>query len=343
MKQKLNAPSATPPAPNAITFGGKTKLLLTAPPTVPWLEKTRSLTKPAAQRLRGRAANATQLLPGKLGEWVQGVDESGQPFLYTCTVTSGPYAALCSARWARRCNVVTPGQPGKPVAKTRRAVTQFLDEWGWHLLPGIEIAILNSPPVAKGLGSSSVDTAGAMLAVADLLKVRILPEQMYRIQCGLERSDFLFAPDKLVRANPVTGEFALVGNAPKAVLIGWDTAPAGRVETATAASLDKGRRAYAGEYAVLSACLESGEPEGILYACTRSAEVSNALLPKPGFAWALAETRQHHNVGLVSAHSGTYLAFAVLTPADPELIGELARRVKEHGGVPQLFQTGGPQ
>ena len=65
--------------------------------------------------------------------------------------------------------------------------------------------------------------------------------------------------------------------------------------------------------------IQSGVTENLLHAATRSAELNNRILPKIGFSVARKLVHELQNVGLIAAHTGTILGFALPQPVDKDM------------------------
>jgi len=79
---------------------------------------------------------------------------------------------------------------------------------------GYPITIRDSPPRGKGLASSSIDVASALLSIKNLRNLDVSDAILFEIMCRVERSDFLFRPELIVATNPVAGSFSTAGRAP---------------------------------------------------------------------------------------------------------------------------------
>jgi uncharacterized protein involved in propanediol utilization len=79
----------------------------------------------------------------------------------------------------------------------------------------------------------------------------------------------------------------------------------------------------------------------MFYASTRSAEINDRLLPKPGFSMARRLVNDFPTLGLIAAHTGTFLGLVFPSPVDTELLTHLRARVIEAFSVePLLFRVG---
>jgi uncharacterized protein involved in propanediol utilization len=285
--------------------------------------------------------NATQWVTGKVGEWLQGADENGDPVVFPFTITSSPFRTLTTIEPARTLAIMAGPDPIGSKPKTLLAVNELAVTCGFVADCNYRITILNSPPTGKGLGSSSVDIASALLAIKQHRNLDVSEATLFQIMCRIERSDFLFRPEKIVATNPDTGTFSVAGNTPSCVLLAWDTSPEENVDTEAVRHLDFARRRFSDEYKELCVLMHTEEPAALFYASTRSTELSDLLLPKRGFSVAKRLAADFQALGLVVAHTGTYLG--IVLSIDTELIAAMRTKlVKELSVEPLLFQIGPP-
>jgi uncharacterized protein involved in propanediol utilization len=280
---------------------------------------------------------------GKIGEWVQGVDQTGDPIIYSLAVTKSPFQTHTVVERSDALSVVIASKKPQDHSKTRRAILVFADAYGFAHDCNYRIVIDGSPPRGKGLGSSSIDIASALLGVKKQRALNLSRTDLYRVMCKVERSDYLFEPQSIVAANPLDGSHSLIAHAPECSILAWDTEPLKSVETDALRHLDQSRRPFEREYRDIFAMIETGDTSLILQAATRSAEINNRLLPKAGFETALKLVKKSGDIGLAAAHTGTWLGFVLPRPID-----ESARRLISEfftGSLrraPTLFETGDP-
>jgi L-threonine kinase len=85
----------------------------------------------------------------------------------------------------------------------------------------------------------------------------------------------------------------------------------------------------------------TNDSAALFHASTRSAELNDQLLPKRGFATAKRLADDFHALGLVAAHTGTYLGIAFpSTIAEGMLTTVQAALAKELSVKPLLFRVG---
>jgi L-threonine kinase len=278
---------------------------------------------------------------GKVGEWLQGVDSEGAPIVYALTVGSSPFRTLTSVEPARSLEVtINPDAPAKSV-KVQKAIKELAISHELTADCTYRVVITGSPPRGKGLGSSSIDIASVLLAIKELHGWEISTEELFKLMCRVERSDYLFDPDMIVAANPRGGYCAIVAPAPKCLVLAWDTDPGTVVDTESVPHLDLARRSFNEEYRELSSMIESRVTENLLNAATRSAELNNRILPKIGFSAARKLVHELQNTGLIAAHTGTILGFALPQPVDKDMqryIWEFV--VARYLVAPMVFEVG---
>ena len=74
----------------------------------------------------------------------------------------------------------------------------------------------------------------------------------------------------------------------------------------------------------------------------RSAELNNRILPKIGFSVARKLVRELQNAGLIAAHTGTMLGFALPQPVDKDMQRYIWEFVVDRYLVaPMVFEVGG--
>jgi uncharacterized protein involved in propanediol utilization len=296
---------------------------------------------PPVARTLSPAFTPKRWIIGKVGEWLQGVDHEGAPIVYALTVGSSPFRTLTSVEPAGSLEVmINPDAPTES-AKVQKAIKELAISYGLKANCTYRVTITGSPPRGKGLGSSSIDIASALLAIKDLHGWGISDAELFKLMCRVERSDYLFDPELIVAANPRDGSCAIVGPAPKCLVLAWDTEPGTMVDTDSVLHLDLARRCFNEEYQELSRMIKSGATESLLSAATRSAELNNRLLPKIGFSAARNLVHELQNVGLIAAHTGTILGFALPQPVDKDLQRYLWQFVVDRYSVaPMLFEVG---
>jgi uncharacterized protein involved in propanediol utilization len=280
-----------------------------------------------------------QWITGKVGEWLQGVDCEGGPIVYALAVDLSPFRTVTSVEPAAELTVlINPDAPADS-AKVKKAINELASSYGcdctWR------VTISGSPPRGKGLGSSSIDIASALLAIRELIGLRISSTELCKLMCRVERSDYLFNPELIVAANPSDGRCSVVGRAPKCLVLAWDTDPSGAVNTEAVRHLDVARRSFGQEYRELTGMMQSGETETLLRAATRSAEINERILPKIGFSVAHKFVNALPEVGLIAAHTGTCLGFILPEPIDQDLERYIRSFITDrYATEPMIFGVG---
>jgi uncharacterized protein involved in propanediol utilization len=304
---------------------------------------------PAVQRRTPNAERQTpngehQWVTGKVGEWLQGTDENGDPIVFPFTTTSSPFRTLTAIEPAPNLSIVAQPHSINSKQKTELAVKEMAVTCGFAADSNYRITILDSPPAGKGLGSSSVDVASALLAIKHQRNLDVTETTLFQIMCRVERSDFLFRPELIVGTNPVAGTFFIEGTTPRCVLLAWDTAPAEHIDTEAVRYLDLARRRFSREYKELCSLMQTNDSAALFHASTRSAQLNDQLLPKKGFSVANRLVDEFHALGIVAAHTGTYLGIVFPSPIDETLLTSVrAKLIMELSVEPLVFQVGAYQ
>jgi uncharacterized protein involved in propanediol utilization len=183
--------------------------------------------------------------------------------------------------------------------------------------------------------------ASALLGLREERALNVSKTDLYKIMCKVERSDYLFDPQFIVAANPLDGSRSVVTRAPDCSVLAWDTEPEKSVKTEAVMHLDSRRKPYEREYCDLFDMIATGDISLILRAATRSAELNDRLLPKVGFEAARKLVKELGHIGLVCAHTGTWLGFLLPRPIDADvslrILEFFARCLKRK---PTRFETG---
>ena len=314
---------------------------LTYPTCLNYFRSTPRTVERQTPNAEPQTPNAIQWVIGKVGEWLQGTDENGDPIVFPFTTTSSPFRTLTAIEPAPNLFIVSEPPSIGSKRKTELAVKEMAVTCGFAADYNYRITIGNSPPAGKGLGSSSVDVASALLAIKHHRNLDVSQSTLFQIMCRVERSDFLFRPELIIGTNPIAGSYFEVGNAPRCVLIAWDTAPTEHVDTEAVRHLDVARRRFSGDYKELSSLMQSNDPAALFHASTRSAKLNDQLLPKKGFSLANRLANEFHALGIIAAHTGTYLGIVFPSSVDQALLTSIRKKVvKELSVEPLLFEVG---
>jgi uncharacterized protein involved in propanediol utilization len=290
---------------------------------------------------RAPVGAAKRWVTGKVGEWFQGVDKEGAPIVYALAVDSSPFRTLTSVEPAGGLTVLINPDAPTDSAKVQKAIRELASCYGFAGDCAYRVTISGSPPRGKGLGSSSIDVASALLAVKDERGLRISAPELFKLMCRVERSDYLFNPELMVAANPRDGNCLAVARTPKCLILAWDTDPPTAVDTEAVLHLDLARRSFSEEYDELSGMIQSGKTDRLLRAATRSAELNDCILPKAGFSIAHKLVNELQNVGLIAAHTGTILGFVLPEPIDMDLQRYIWNFIVDRYAVtPMVFEVG---
>lgn len=252
----------------------------------------------ATTQARWRTGAATAA--GTCGELAQGVLPSGQRFHVTCPIDR--YASASVRVFPARVTTIV----GLPEAmwKTRRAMlraARLLE------LPPTTIEIEHHSELApaKGLASSTADILAAVRALADAHAITVDDVTLGRLAAAVEPTDGVMY-DGIVAVDQHAGT-------PLRRWTWWPqftiamVTPPGRRETGRRGAPVSAR--HAAEYADLLATLDEAvrhrEADAFAQQATRSARLSEAVVPNPVLTTLLPHLGALGAAGICVGHSGT--------------------------------------
>jgi len=265
--------------------------------------------------------DAEVLVPLTCGELVQGVID-GCPFLVSCPIDR---FARVRATIDAMGKVVGPPNHPKAVA----AATRTLSYLG-HPELGITLEV-NSPfPPSRGLGTSTADVVGAIVATARATGRHLSPDEIARLAISIEPSDGTMFPGLALFDYRNGSRWELLGPAPTLAIVVVDFG--GGIDTVTYnARLDwEAVRRQSSLHLEALTLLRDGLAHrnlaAIGEAATLSARANQSINPKPQLDAMLAFAEQVGAFGVCCAHSGTVLG--LLVPPDERNACEILHRAQ---------------
>jgi L-threonine kinase len=181
----------------------------------------------------------------------------------------------------------------------------------------------NPLPRARGYASSTVDVAGAILAVGEALGRPFAPAEVARLAVAVEPSDSIMFPGLALLAHRDASFHRLLGPVPRLAVVVID--PGGAVDTVAfnradhCSALTALASTHRAAFDLLLAGLASGDGRAVAEAGTISALAHQALLPNPLLEPALALARRAGALGVVRAHSGMLVGLVCQPEAAPSI------------------------
>ena len=87
--------------------------------------------------------------------------------------------------------------------------------------------------------------------------------------------------------------------------------------------------------------MQSNDPAALFHASTQSAKLNDQLLPKKGFSLANRLANEFHALGIIAAHTGTYLGIVFPSSVDQDLLTSVrVKLLKQVPVEPLAFQVG---
>jgi len=260
-------------------------------------------------------------MPGTCGELVQGTLD-GVAFHVTCPVDV--YSTV-TVELTSRPGVEHPPDSPKAGAGALAALEHLGARVGARVSPRSDL------PRGKGMGSSTADVAGAIVATALALGAELDPATVARLALSVEPTDGSIFPGIVVFDHRRGALYEPLGEAPSLHVAVLDFG--GEVDTLRFNSVDRTAllRSLEPEAAEALALVRRGMAEGRLDLLGRGATISaianQRVLPKPELPAVLAFAESVGALGVNVGHSGTVLG-VLLDPArhDVRQVAAIARR-----------------
>ena len=275
---------------------------------------------------------------GTFGELLQGtLPDRGRGFLVTLPISRYSTARFAVSSGSREVRVHPPGKE-----KSRRLAEKLVRV----LAPGHggSLHIKSELPTGKGCGSSSADMVATARAVQSALGAAVSRAFLAREMVSIEPSDGVMYPGIVSFYHREGRLRRFLGGLPSLTVVGLDEG--GRVDTVEfnqrPGSSDRARSA---EYEFLLTGMERAVARGDLRTVgeisTRSAILNQELLPKTHLEPLLEMSRRYGALGVVAAHSGTYLGLllAPWSSGNPETVAAVAAELSRYGMGVSIHRT----
>jgi uncharacterized protein involved in propanediol utilization len=260
---------------------------------------------------------------GTFGELLQGtLPDEQRPFLVTFPIDLLS-TAVFRATTATNEVVVTPAHK----FKSKLLATRLLRAYGYR--GGGTLELKSALPEGKGLASSSADLVATARAVADVLNTTVDACEIEHFLRGIEPSDGVMHAGIVSYYHREARLRHRLGFLPPLTIVAHDAGGAvDTVEFNRSAPLPGSRtcREYLSLLDELATAVRASDLATVGRIATRSAELHVRKFPRPGFEELYAACRELNGLGLVIAHSGTFLG--ILFRAHPDENPGLAHSVR---------------
>src|SRR5258708_22380993 len=108
--------------------------------------------------------SGTQWVTGKVGEWLQGTDENGDPIVFPFTTTSSPFRTLTSIERATNLSIAAEPQSISSKPKTELAVTELAATRWLATDCNNPTTTRDSPPPRRRPGSRTVGNVSGLFS-----------------------------------------------------------------------------------------------------------------------------------------------------------------------------------
>ncbi|HEU5375937.1 MAG TPA: hypothetical protein VFV38_10895 [Ktedonobacteraceae bacterium] len=248
---------------------------------------------------------------GTFGELLQGAGKDDQDFLVTLPIDRFSTARFLSIPQQPRLTV-SPSQK----YKAERLATLILEHY--RLPPGGILELESTLPVGKGLASSSADLVAVVRAIDNCFALHLSVEQLQCFLRQIEPTDGVMYEGTVAYYHRNVSLYRYLGQLPELVIVSIDEG--GEVDTI---EFNKKPKAFSQEekeeYEFLLRKIERAIREQDLRAIgevsLQSAILNQKLHKKQYFEQVRDICQQVEGLGVVVAHSGTYLGI-LLSPQE---------------------------
>lgn len=277
----------------------------------------------------------TVKIPGSCGELVQGYLNKSN-FLVSCPIEV--YNTIHVSKIEHSNDILIDENK----YKTKQAVLKLLSHYGLDKI-GLKVEIETDLPKAKGMGSSTADITGAMIATLLLLNKKIDLELVKNIALKVEPSDATFM-DGIVRFDHIKGELTKkLGEIDPIPLMVFDYG--GEVDTITfnsrrdLKSLNRHKSKMINKaYRLIKKGIKTKDKKLIGKGATLSSIANQKIINKPGLRELIDVLKtQKGFLGVNTAHSGTVIGIMI---EHEELKGQIIEKIKNNfPTLKHLFNT----
>ncbi|MFZ5815780.1 MAG: kinase [Bacillota bacterium] len=263
---------------------------------------------------------------GTFGELLQGVLPDGRRFLVTL-----PLARYSTARF-------TPGGTGEVQVlpshkeKSRQVACRLLEHFG--VTQGGLLSLDSELPEGKGLGSSSADMVASALAVQAACGRSVSPHQLAEWMAQVVPSDGVMFPGVVSFYHQQGRLRRILGTLPPLTIVGVDEG--GTVDTVAFNRQgnrwpDPVRRTYEQLLLRMEQAVIDRDLQAVGDCATQSAVLHQRVLPKANLDWFLELRSRYGALGVVVAHSGTYIGL-LMDPSEVDHDRRLSALTAELSG-----------
>lgn len=264
-------------------------------------------------------------IPGSCGELVQGYLNKSN-FLISCPIEVYNTIHVSKVEFSNEILI------DENKSKTKEALLKLLSHYGLEDM-GLKVEIKADLPEAKGMGSSTADITGAMIAALLLLNKKVDIELVTKIALKVEPSDATFM-DGIVKFDHLKGkQKEKIGQIDPIPLLVFDYG--GEVDTLSFNCRQDLKKLNSQKakmvkkaYSLVKKGIKTKDGKLIGKGATMSSLANQKIIKKPGLRELIntLETQKGF-LGISTAHSGTVIGVMV---ENKELSGEIIEKIKNN-------------
>jgi uncharacterized protein involved in propanediol utilization len=226
--------------------------------------------------------------------------------------------------------------------RCRRAIELYLDHHG-KVLPAGRWNFHTELPEGKGMASSTADIVATIRCLDAIFKLESTPACIAALLRQIERSDSVFLNSYALYSSDRQEVIRCFAGDPKFHVCYIDEGYAVDTEAVTPALFEHYESHMEAHTDNLERTIDAFERHDLqqIAACaTRSALLSQEVLPKKNFAALYANQERFCANGILVAHTGSILGYLYVDKPSFEVVNELQRFFCELGYYSKLLRTG---
>lgn len=205
----------------------------------------------------------------------------------------------------------------------------------WHFYSDLK--------VARGMASSTADIVAILRCAASYFNRTLELNEIVAVLSKIERSDSVFLDRPALFSSSrheVISQFNKMPPLYALYMHEQDTVETDGTKSKLVDYYQQNQGQYRQLYNEVAGALGSSDLQGICQASSKSAELSQEILPKPNFH-QIYEARKRFNAdGIITAHTGSVLGLLFCNQPDIKLLEQVGQFYKELDGYCQYTEIG---
>ncbi|MBM3945367.1 MAG: hypothetical protein FJ317_07770 [SAR202 cluster bacterium] len=249
---------------------------------------------------------------GSFGELLQGFLPGGKKFLVNCKIKDASHVTVSlSSPYYSDTKELDYIKSYGHYPKSYKVIRNVLADFGVH--NDCYLDVRSDLPIAKGLSSSTADMVASVRALSEALSIALKPEYVARVITEIDPNDGLHYPGTSCYHHTLGELISNFDYVPQLSILGIDVG--GIVDTVefnkgTFQFSEETTRQYQALLEQIQAALKGKDLPAICKVSTESARLWQQFRPKQEMDAILHLMSETSSLGVINAHSGTYVGLA---------------------------------